>query len=269
MKYKITTLVENCVYGRQLRGEHGLSLYIETPEHKILFDTGASDLFIHNAHILNIDLKKVDYLILSHGHSDHTGGLRFFMTLNETAKIVCKQEILCPKFKDDRENGIREVPVSEHSRFLYINNITELVSGVFIFPQIEISDPEDTHFDRFYTRGNTGKIPDNFEDELAIALTTNNSFSIISACSHRGITNIYRTVRDRFPALSPDLVLGGFHIHNAATEKFEVIANHFKTNPVERIGTCHCTGVDKYALFHQQFNDRVFYNYTGNVIGIK
>ena len=163
MKYKITTLVENCVYGRQLRAEHGLSLYIETPEYNILFDTGASDLFIHNAHILNIDLKKTDYLILSHGHSDHTGGLRHFMALNETAKIVCKQEILCPKFKDDRENGIREVPVSERSRFLYINSITELVSGVFIFPQIEISDPEDTHFDRFYTRGNTGKIPDNFE----------------------------------------------------------------------------------------------------------
>ena len=59
MKYKITTLVENCSYKRSLRGEHGLSLYIETPKHKILFDTGASDLFIHNAHALNIDLKQV------------------------------------------------------------------------------------------------------------------------------------------------------------------------------------------------------------------
>ena len=49
MNYKITTLVENCVYGRKLQAEHGLSLYIETPENRLLFDTGASDLFIRNA----------------------------------------------------------------------------------------------------------------------------------------------------------------------------------------------------------------------------
>ena len=52
MNYKITTLVENCVYGRKLQAEHGLSLYIETPENRLLFDTGASDLFIRNARLL-------------------------------------------------------------------------------------------------------------------------------------------------------------------------------------------------------------------------
>ena len=63
MKYKITTLVENCVYGRQLRAEHGLSLYIETPEHKILFDTGASDLFIPAAKLLQKSEMRKDIVI--------------------------------------------------------------------------------------------------------------------------------------------------------------------------------------------------------------
>ena len=62
MGYKITTLVENCVYGRKLQAEHGLSLYIETPENRLLFDAGASDLFIRNARLLHIDLQKEDYL---------------------------------------------------------------------------------------------------------------------------------------------------------------------------------------------------------------
>ena len=88
MNYKITTLVENCVYGRKLQAEHGLSLYIETAEHKLLFDTGASDLFIRNARLLHIDLREVDYLVLSHGHSDHTGGLRHFLELNTIATVV-------------------------------------------------------------------------------------------------------------------------------------------------------------------------------------
>ena len=98
MGYKITTLVENCVYGRKLQAEHGLSLYIETQEHRLLFDTGASDLFIRNARLLHIDLQKVDYLILSHGHSDHTGGLRYFLELNTQATVVCKREVFSPKF---------------------------------------------------------------------------------------------------------------------------------------------------------------------------
>ena len=105
MGYKITTLVENCVYGRKLQAEHGLSLYIETSGHRLLFDTGASDLFIRNARLLHIDLQKVDYLILSHGHSDHTGGLRYFLELNTQATVVCKREIFSPKFKDERDDA--------------------------------------------------------------------------------------------------------------------------------------------------------------------
>ena len=118
MGYKITTLVENCVYGRKLQAEHGLSLYIETQEHRLLFDTGASDLFIRNARLLHIDLQKVDYLILSHGHSDHTGGLRYFLELNTQATVVCKREIFSPKFKDERENGIHKISIVPVSALL-------------------------------------------------------------------------------------------------------------------------------------------------------
>ena len=63
---RIVTLAENYVYGKHLQGEHGLSIYIETAQNKILFDTGASDLFIRNTEQLGIDLKQIDYLILSH-----------------------------------------------------------------------------------------------------------------------------------------------------------------------------------------------------------
>ena len=89
MHYKITTLVENAVYGRSLQAEHGLSLLIENNRYKILFDTGQSDLFIRNATLSDIDIAEVDFLILSHGHSDHTGGLRHFLAVNK--KSVSKK----------------------------------------------------------------------------------------------------------------------------------------------------------------------------------
>ena len=267
MNYKITTLVENCVYGRKLQAEHGLSLYIETAEHKLLFDTGASDLFISNARLLHIDLREVDYLILSHGHSDHTGGLRHFLELNTIATVVCKRSIFLPKFKDDRENGIKHTETFDLSRFRFIDQRTELLPGVVLFPSIKIEDKEDTHFERFFVQQDDGnKIPDTFEDELAVALVSDESFSVLSACSHRGITNILRTIRNAFSGLPCELLLGGFHIHNAEEQKYHVISDYLQRYMPRQIVVCHCTGVDKYAFFCKDFGDRIFYNHTGRVI---
>ncbi|RHJ91405.1 MBL fold metallo-hydrolase [Parabacteroides bouchesdurhonensis] len=268
MKYKVITLLENSVYGRRLQGEHGLSLYIESDKYKLLFDTGASGLFIRNAAELGINLEEVDYLILSHGHSDHTGGLSDFLKINRKASIVCKKEILNPKFKEKRENGIIQNKCFDTSRFLFIDKQTELIPNLFFFPNIEIEDTEDTHFEHFYTKINGAIVPDAFDDELALALIDNHTYSIISACSHRGITNIIRAVQKSFPSYTFNILIGGFHIHNAPNSKFQRIASFLEQNPPNHIGICHCTGIDKYALFCQRFQDHVFYNYTGFAINI-
>ena len=268
MKYRVTALLENCVYGRKLRGEHGLSLYIESGNHKLLFDTGQSDLFLHNIAQLGIDIQAIEYLILSHGHSDHTGGLADFLKVNHTAQVICKRELLNPKFKDARENGLTGVEALDLSRFRFIDEPLEVVPDVFVLPNLEIEDANDTHFDHFFTKVEGEKIPDTFADELALVLTHGDAYSVLSACSHRGITNILRSVHKVFPNQSLDTLMGGFHIHNAPTAKFDTIADFFKECAPKRIGVCHCTGVDKYALFLRDFGDRVFYNHTGCVTEI-
>ena len=263
MNFKITTLVENTVYGKGLQGEHGLSLFVETPEHNILFDTGASDMFVRNANLMHIDLKEVDYLVLSHGHRDHTGGLLSFMEINKTAPVVCKREVLTPKFKNDRPCGIPSIENLDRSRFRFITEETEIVPGIHLFPDIKIVDRHDTHFEQFYTEEEGGKMPDTFEDELCLALRGEKTVSVISACSHRGITNMVRAVQETFAGIPLQVVLGGFHIHETTAEKFNVISGFFGRNLPKRLGVAHCTGVEKYAMFRHQFNDRVYYNYTG------
>ena len=89
---KITTLLENKTTCDALRCEHGLSLYIETEKHKILFDSGASDAFWENARALGIDLAQVDIAFLSHAHNDHCGGLLTFLRGNRTAKVYLQKE---------------------------------------------------------------------------------------------------------------------------------------------------------------------------------
>lgn len=268
MKHRVTTLIENCVYGRKLRGEHGLSLYIESGNHKLLFDTGQSDLFLHNMEVLGIDVQAIEYLILSHGHSDHTGGLAAFLKVNQTAQVICKKDLLNPKFKDERENGLTGVDQLDLTRFRFIEEPLEVVPDVYVLPDLTIEDPADTHFDHFYTKVRGQKIPDLFTDELAVVLTHDISYSLLSACSHRGITNIIRSVQKVFPDRSLDTLVGGFHIHNAPYTKFETIATFMKQCSPKHIGVCHCTGVDKYALFLRDFGDRIFYNHTGKVTEI-
>lgn len=267
-RYRIVTLAENLVYGRGLQAEHGLSLYIETPTHKLLFDTGASDLFIRNAAQLNIDLHDVDYLVLSHGHSDHTGGLHAFLELNSRATVVCKETIFDRKFKEVRENGILEGETIDRRRFRFVKEQTELLPGIFLFPDIPLLDAVDTHFEHFFVMRTDHRVPDTFEDEMVLVLTDGSSFSILSACSHRGITNIIRRVREAFPTQNFRLLQGGFHIHNAENEKFDAIANYFEHDCPQQIAVCHCTGVDKYALLQQHFGDKVVYEYTGEMIEI-
>ena len=260
---KITTLAENTVYGKGLQGEHGLSLLVEVGGHKVLFDTGASDLFIRNARLMGIDLREVDCLVLSHGHRDHTGGLHHFLRLNDRAQVVCKREVLCPKYKDERENGLMHPEDLDTSRFRFVEQTEEVLPGVFVFPQLPVADEADTHFEHFYTLTDGQKRPDRFDDELALVLKRDLDLAVLSACSHRGITNILRTVHEAFPAGVLKLVLGGFHIRTAGVGKYSVIARYLSDNLPQRLGVCHCTGVDQYALFHQSFADRLFYSYTG------
>lgn len=266
--YSITTLIENCVYSRHLEAEHGLSLFIRTPEKRILFDTGQSDLLLRNAELLPVDLKLVDALVLSHGHSDHTGGLRAFMQVNSHALIYCKREILNRKFKNKRENGIQDASTLNLSRFRFVDEVTEICPGVIICPKIPLYDWNDTHFDQFNTEVGGMRIPDTFEDELAIILITNTTYSVLSACSHRGVTNLLRKTEELFPDKKLDTLMGGFHIRTTGEEKYYVIADYLKKVQPKQIGICHCTGVDQFARFCRDFPDIVFYNHVGKITEI-
>ena len=88
---KMTVLLENTCHIEGLQAEHGLSLYLETPNHKMLFDAGTTDLFAQNADALGIDLAGVDIAVLSHGHRDHGGGMGHFLARNEKAKVYMRK----------------------------------------------------------------------------------------------------------------------------------------------------------------------------------
>jgi len=266
---RIVTLIENLVYKQGLVAEHGLSVYIETEHRKILFDTGQSGLFLQNAKKLGIDIEDIDSLVLSHGHYDHTGGLYLFLEKNSKAKVYAKKDVFIPKYHGNKR-FIGTLPNEEllKDRFVPIDSMTELADGIFIMPEIVIHNPEDTHFQGMFKKVDDKLIPDEFDDELFLILKQNDQIHIVTACSHRGITNICTTATKLFK-LPAGLILGGFHTKNSSSGQLDVIIDYLRELKPESIGVCHCTGIEKYAEMAKECEARVFYNFTGNEITIQ
>jgi 7,8-dihydropterin-6-yl-methyl-4-(beta-D-ribofuranosyl)aminobenzene 5'-phosphate synthase len=164
---KITTLTENLVYASGLKAEHGLSIFIETPTANILFDTGQSDVFIHNATKLGVDIASVDTLILSHGHYDHTGGLYAFLELNSKAIVYAKYSLFKSKMHTDGRNiGTPYFQEKIEKRIHYVDSVLEVAPNISIFPTITIYNTIDTHFKGLQIQHESLLQEDTFEDEL-------------------------------------------------------------------------------------------------------
>ena len=266
---RIITLIENVVNGGNLQAEHGLSLYIETETKKILFDTGQTGLFMQNAKKLGIDISDIDIVVLSHGHYDHTGGLYPFLKKNSKAKVYAKSDIFIPHYRG--HTRFLGTPYHENkleNRLIFVDSITEIAENIFIMPNIEIHHTVDTNFKGFNKKVGSNFVPDEFDDELFMTIKHEDKINILTACSHRGISNICSTATDFFK-LPVGLILGGFHMKECSILQYIHITYYFRTLQPDSIGACHCTGIDKYAEMYMECDRDLFYNFTGNEITIK
>jgi 7,8-dihydropterin-6-yl-methyl-4-(beta-D-ribofuranosyl)aminobenzene 5'-phosphate synthase len=265
---KIKVLIENHVSHPQFVAEHGLSFYIESGGKSVLFDTGSTKNFSKNAHLMHIDLSSIGQLVISHGHYDHTGGVERFFELNKNARLLLKKDALCPKYNSDRFIGIQWNSVHYDSRIVFVDKLMEIIPRVYIVDSVKVFNPADQHIRGFFTEYEKDrKDPDKFTDELFICIVKNGALTVISSCSHNGITNICRTASELF-SLPVKKVIGGFHLKNASKEEVDLVADYFTQHSVEKIFTGHCTGIEAYCRLKETLKERLEYMQTGTVINI-
>lgn len=261
---KVTTLVENLTYKSGLVAEHGLSFFIETENKKFLFDVGQTDAFIRNAHALGLDISEVDAVVISHGHYDHTGGLNAFLRINAKAKVYLNRAALHNKYHGmSRYIGMEIDGGLAEGRLVFVDELLELDDNLYVVPNTPIVSSLDTHFKGFLVKSDGRFTEDSFDDELFLAITSQGGVSIISSCSHRGITNIVEAAKTMFNTKMIRAVVGGFHLLGCSDEQLEETVRYFEQQDIKSLGICHCTGVDRYGIFVQRMGNKVFYNSAG------
>lgn len=239
---RISVVMENETGNSELDAEHGLSLYIEANNYKILFDAGQSGKMISNAKKMGVPLSEIDYLVLSHGHYDHTGGVIDFLKENSKAKIVYKNGLFTKRYNRDKYIGVQFDKKQLEGRSMVVNKTTELVPDLFVVTKIDIENEKDTHFNNLLVKKVIGKGQDTFKDELFLVIKKDKKINVITGCAHRGITNITRTAMKRFAGLPVNSIIGGFHLSKETDEVKKIVCDEIeKINP-EVVYPMHCTG---------------------------
>lgn len=270
---RVISLIENTGTRRDLQTEHGLSLYIETEHHRILFDTGATERFLDNADKLGVDLAAVDTLVLSHGHYDHTGGINGFLKRNQQAKVYIRENAF-GAFYHCSETDTRFIGISgvqrEHPRLTLTKGNVTIDSELTLFTHVRGRRcyPE-TNLKLKYFDGQRYS-QDDFRHEQNLAITEQGKRVVISGCSHNGIVNILDTYNALFHQM-PDVVIGGFH--TAGKDEFDPNSTarlYEMARALEETGavfyTCHCTGQEPYEILKEKLKEHIHYLATGEEI---
>lgn len=275
---KITTLLENTSCRADVAHAHGLSQYLETKNHKILFDMGPSPAIVENAKALDVDLSAVDTAVLSHGHYDHSGGLAAFLDCNKTAKVYVSRLALKPYYAVAAGKAPEFIGVPDDVK-TYEDRLTLTGDELFIDPELRLfSDVKTTDYrshanDKLREKQGEDYPMDEFRHEQNLLVTEGEKAVLLAGCSHRGIVNILRRAEELL-GRAPDAVFAGFHLHNPGTgeteprELVEAVGRELLAREGTVYYTGHCTGPDAFAILKAQMGERLQAMTGGAVVEI-
>lgn len=272
---QITTLVENSQGEHKgLAYEHGLCFHIDTGGERLLFDTGQSDALTRNAAHLRIDLTAVRRVVLSHGHYDHTNGLRFLAAVNPTFELVTGQGFFADKYAELGKSAYEFLGNDFDARWLADNGIAhttvaepvrELAPGIHAITDFPRLHPDETDKPRFKVRVNGGFALDTFADEVMLAVDTSGGMVALLGCSHPGVKNMLDAAAQRL-ARPIYAVIGGTHLVEAPPESVALTIQYLRQKAVRVIGASHCTGAVAMDRLRAAFGDRYYHNRTGTAL---
>jgi len=277
MGLRITTLSENTAGMGNFLAEWGVSILVETEKEKILLDTGMNISASHNIDTLGIDAGQIDKIVLSHGHHDHTGGLRNILhKMRKEVEIIAHPDVWAAKYarrqgEEDRYIGIpfqRQELESLGARFNLTTKSVKIADNIITTGEIPMVTDYEEIDAALFVKDDNGWQPDKLLDDLSLIITTELGLVVVLGCAHRGIINILYHARQLTGVKQIHTVLGGAHLISASEERIWQTIAALKELDVQRLGLCHCTGLPAVSLLAQEFGDKFFFNNTGTTINL-
>jgi 7,8-dihydropterin-6-yl-methyl-4-(beta-D-ribofuranosyl)aminobenzene 5'-phosphate synthase len=267
---RITTLVENTVNKMGLIAEHGLSVLLETDDEMILFDAGQSHALLHNANEMGIDLSKLDKIVLSHGHSDHTGGLGDVLKASGGAHIYGHPNILEEKYSRRKcERHSIGIPYTRESLELMGAKLhlsrgpIQITDGIQTTGEIRRQTEFETIPDRLCIIRDGAMVTDDLMDDLSLIVRGQDSTAVIFGCGHSGVINTLRQVQDMVDGDNISLVLGGIHLIDATQDRIDKTIDELRKMNIEKLALCHCTGMLAMIRLYEALGDKILFNHVG------
>ena len=261
---KLTSLVDNAVLQHTpFWGEHGLSILVDTPEGRVLFDTGASGtVLLHNLEAAEVDPESIRALALSHGHRDHTGGLAAFLERRPGLPIYAHPDVLRERFSR-REGEMRAIgmtiPPEDLRRRADLRlspEPQEILPGVWTTGEVTHRTEPEGRSPHHFVRGEDGWEPDPYRDDMSLVLETRWGLALLCGCCHAGLLNTLAHVERVFgqPVVA---IFGGTHLISADADHLERVRQRLQGLSPRRVSPSHCTGETAFHFLLQALGPEI------------
>jgi 7,8-dihydropterin-6-yl-methyl-4-(beta-D-ribofuranosyl)aminobenzene 5'-phosphate synthase len=272
MTLRFTALSENTAGMGDFLGEWGLSILVETDTAKILLDTGTSISAVHNAGSLGIDLSKIDKIVLSHGHSDHTGGLREMLNcMRKEIEIIAHPDVWQAKYsrREDKPEKYIGIPFRQEelerlgARFRLTKEPEKIADNIWTSGEVPmVTDFEKVDSMLFINEDSILK-PDPVMDDQAMIIKTERGLVVILGCAHRGMINTIYHAQKITGVTEVQAVIGGSHLIGASEERLWQSIGALRQIGVQKLGLCHCTDLPFISVLAQEFGEEFLFVKAG------
>ncbi len=273
MRLRITTLAENSATKVGTLAEHGLSMLVEVDDLCLLLDTGQSATAVHNARALGVDLSRVSHLVLSHGHQDHTGGIKDVLAQTGEVTVHAHTDVWRPRYV------ARKGEQARYAGLMFLREQLESMGATFQLSDgpVHISRevmttgpvPRVTPFEKLdaalVVKAPQGWQQDQVPDDQSLVVKTPEGLVVLLGCAHSGMVNTLLHAQQVAGEKRIFAVLGGTHLGFASQEQLDKTVAMLRELDLQKIGVSHCTGLPASGRLAREFGDRFFFNNVATI----
>jgi 7,8-dihydropterin-6-yl-methyl-4-(beta-D-ribofuranosyl)aminobenzene 5'-phosphate synthase len=249
----------------------GFSALVEYGGKRILFDTGGNaEIFEHNVKALGVDLTKLDFVVLSHRHSDHISGVNYLLRLNPTVKIYAPAEPWGPFGWEAPNSFFRKDPSLPSDMRYFDGDSTAKLSAGTPFPQANFTRVDATTeiAPGIFLVPTVSQVPGTLElREISLAIRGPQGLIIVDGCSHAGVEKVLEGATKVDPHVR--VLFGGLHLVTAPDAEVQRISAALHDQwKLDYLAVGHCTGEPAFASLQKTFGDHYIYAGVGTIVNI-